>query len=188
MPAALQQILQVGKYALNLMKTSKISSHPLHYYRGVSAVELMMVLAVIGIMIVIAAPALRPVTARAEIKSAAHEISQAIRVAKNTARVGSQPVTVTITTGDSGNSISFAFSNGTDTSASGVKLPTIVLPDKISVAATQTAVLFDPMGIIVNFDEASDIVLTSTRDSSEALTVSIINELGYITIAMGVTP
>jgi len=159
----------------------------MHYYKGVSAIELMMVLAIMVIAVTLAAPALQAVAVRAEIKATADEITQAIRLARNTARVSSQPVTLTVSTGDSDNSISFAFSNGTDTSADGIRLPAIALPDNISITATQAAILFDPMGIIVNFGETSSIVLTSTSDSSAVLTVSIVNKLGYITIAEGIT-
>ncbi len=147
-------------------------------------VELLIVLAVIAVMLTLAAPAVQTVAARADIKRTADDISQAIRLAKNTARVTSQPVTVSITTGTSANSISFLFANGTNT-ANGLTLPAIDLPTKVSIATQQQQSLtFDSMGVIAGF-RAGSIRLRSTVDTSQALTVTVVNNLGYITIAEG---
>ena len=168
----------------SVINTGNMPGVALPRSKGVSVVELLIVLSVIAVMLALAAPSLQSVAARADIKAAAEDVSQAVRMAKNTARVTSQPVTVTFSTGTSGNSISFAFADGGDTSSSGLKLPSMDITEKISVATELPAITFDPMGLIVGFT-AGTIVLTSTVDSSKAMTVSIVNNLGYVTIAEG---
>jgi len=149
------------------------------YAHGVTMVEVLIVIVIIGIMMALAAPSMRAVAARSEIKTATDNVVQAIRMAKNKARVTNRPVTVTFTTGDTGNSISFQFP-GQETMA--LATPNIDLPANITVEAAPATFQFGPMGTIVGFNQASSIILTSTLKSSETATIKIVNSMGYVTV------
>lgn len=173
-----------------LMKFAKsgTGTTPNFSYRGVTLIELVVSLAVMAVALAFTAPAMKGVAARADVKVAAENVSQAFRVAKNTARATGRPVTVTISKDTSGNSITFTDDGGNAfvrTDASGISLPAISLPDKISVTAAKVAFKFDSMGMIVGFQQKSTIVLTSTVLSSHVMTVSIVNRMGYVTIVKG---
>lgn len=169
------------------MKTLKLTKRPSSNSRGVTLVELLMGITIVAIALALTAPTMQETFARGDIRATAENISQAIRLAKNTARSIGQPVTLTISVATADNSISFTDVGGNAFvfKTSGVRLPTIQLPGKVSVAATQAAFRFDSMGKIVNFNQLTTIVLKSTVVSSQALTVSVVNELGYTTMVDG---
>jgi len=149
------------------------------YSRGMTMVEVIIVIVIIGIMMAFAAPSMRAVAVRSDLKAATDNVIQAVRMAKNRARVTNRPVTVTFTTSNTHNTISFQFP-GAGTMA--LATPNIDLPANITVEAEPAVFQFDPMGTIVGFTQSSSITLTSTLNSSETETVNIINAMGYVTV------
>ncbi len=164
----------------NTMMTTRLSSGGLpRYAGGVTMVEVMIVIVIIGIMMAFAAPSMRGVAARSDLKTATDNVIQALRMAKNRARVTNRPVTVTFSTSTTHNSISFQFP-GEDAMA--LATPNIDLPANITVEASPATFQFDPMGTITGFSQASSITLTSTLKSSETETINIVNAMGYVTV------
>jgi len=149
------------------------------YCRGMTMVEVIIVIAIIGILMVFAAPSMRDAAARSDLKTGTDNVIQALRMAKNKARVTNRPVTVTFTTGTSDNTISFQFPGQSDMA---LATPNIDLPANITVAASPAVFQFDPMGTIVGFSQSSSITLTSTLQSSETETINIVNAMGYVTV------
>ncbi len=141
--------------------------------RGVTLIEMLVALGVLAIVLSTAGPAMQNIAARSDIKQATDQVVQAFRTAKQAARVTNSSVTVSLTTGESDNSISFTIAAG-----AGMSLPALVLPAQISVSSDTTEFTFNSMGMI---DGKDTISLASTLNSEHASTVVINNTMGHIT-------
>jgi len=146
--------------------------------RGFTLIELVIALAVLAIMLALAAPSMRNIAARADIKEATDVVVQALRSAKHSARLSNCSVTVTLTTNGSANNISFLFPDGSNTAENGLSLLPIELPEKISVSAATTTFTYNPMGMI---NATGTITLASTLNNQQASTIVINNTMGYVT-------
>lgn len=146
--------------------------------QGFTLIEMMVALAVLAILVVFGSPALENSGARSDMKKATDQVAQAFREAKNAARANNSAVTVTLTTNETANSISFLFSNGTDTADSGQTLPTIVLPERVTVETATPEFTFDSLGMV---NTTGSIALISAANADFASTVAINTLMGHVT-------
>jgi prepilin-type N-terminal cleavage/methylation domain-containing protein len=148
--------------------------------KGLTLIEILVVLAVMAVLLAFATPSMQGVSARANIKAATENTTYAFRMAQNTARAAGKPVTLTLTTSQSGNAISFNIPGHNSQVVDGLSMPDIHLPLDLSVTASPASYTFDPMGRIIGFEEPGTVVIASAADASFTATLTVANDMGRI--------
>jgi Tfp pilus assembly protein FimT len=149
--------------------------------KGLSLIEVLVLLAVLAVLLAFADPMLRDNSARLTIKEATVQVALALHNARNSARSGNTPVTVVISTNPSHNTLLFAYpkdgSGGTVPS-----LPPVTLPAGILVSSDTAAVTFDPHGTV---SAGGSIRLSSSPDTDFYATVMLKSPSGRVKTSYG---
>jgi type IV fimbrial biogenesis protein FimT len=146
--------------------------------KGVTLIELLVALSVLAILVAFASPSLQDTAAKASMREATEQVALALRTAKNSARINNASVTVTLTTDEANNTISFAFPNDSNTADSGQTLPQVILPPDITVSSDTPAFVFSPLGMV---NTTGSISLASTENEEFSSTVAINSLMGHVT-------
>jgi len=140
-------------------------------------VELMILIAIVSILLTISLPSFTSIIANSEMEEAQENYRTAFQYAKTMARISGSSVTVTIATDP--NIISFTLPDGGNVLPDNTTMNPILLPDNISVTASNNTYVFQPNGMI---SDLSNITLASTRINTINSTLTILNSFGHITV------
>jgi prepilin-type N-terminal cleavage/methylation domain-containing protein len=143
-------------------------THPesLRRSRGVTLIEILLVISALVIVLSFAIPSMSNVTAKADMTAAVENVEYSIATARNTARLFESGVTIEFKTyaGEAGQAI--AFTPGKRGLSAGI--PEYRLPEGIELVTDQESFVFDQRGLVEN---PGSIILVSRVD--EAITETI---------------
>jgi len=138
----------------------------LHRCRGVTLIEILLILGILVIIASFAAPSMSNATARADMRAASENLQYSIRTARNTARMSELKVTMNILEegpGSQGQRITFSIL-GPDQKESGQPgLQEDRLPMDIKLVSEYSSYEFDGRGMVLN---PGLITLVSRTDDS----------------------
>ncbi len=136
--------------------------------RGVTLVEILLVIALLVIVLSFAIPTMGNASARAEMQVAVENVTYSVKMARNTARLGEDRVELAYGTraGEPSQTLSF---NRPD-SGRGTDIADYRLPDSIELVADQASFLFDERGLVEN---PGTITLVSRDDESLTETIDV---------------
>ncbi len=149
--------------------------------KGLSLIEVLVLLAVLAVLLAFADPMLRDNSARSSVKEATVQVALALHNARNSARAGNTPVTVVISTNPSHNTLLFEYPKDGSSGTVPSLLP-VTLPADISVSSDTTAVTFDPQGTV---STGGFIRLTSSSDTNFYATVMLKSPSGRVKTSYG---
>ena len=153
-------------------------SNPVFRSRGITLVEILLVISVLVILLSFAMPSAGSATARAELKAAFENVQYSVGAARNVARMTESSVSLNIvatgpepsgtssvlsSAGGSAQTITFGRSAGPD-------LQDYRLPEGIRLVADRDSYVFDERGLV---SEPGHILLVSEADESLTSTVEI---------------
>jgi prepilin-type N-terminal cleavage/methylation domain-containing protein len=139
----------------------------LHRSKGVTLVEILLVIALLVIVLSFAIPSMGGATAKADMLAAVENVEYSITSARNSARMNEKDVALQITRqSDSSQVLKFIRSG----SAGGVGIPDYRLPEDIELVADQASYEFDERGLVRN---PGTITLVSRVDESVSETVEV---------------
>jgi type IV fimbrial biogenesis protein FimT len=136
---------------------------------GVTLVELMTVVAIIGLVTALALPSYKSWNARVNLKEALLELNSNLSVARMAAM--NRNTTITVTVGLSGGRVNATFTNPGNTSAtcladrSNCVLPTQVMPADVTQVGGTTTFQFNSMGMRVGGGTANQTITLTNRDN-----------------------
>ena len=133
--------------------------------RGVSLVETLLALGVMGVLFSFATSTLTHAAAKAELRAAAESLQHSIRMAKSTARTLDTGVVMHLNSNQPNRQNSVTFSLADERPASGSKsLPhDLRLPTSVKLIADVRSVRFDRRGTV---EGATPVLLVSAQDDS----------------------
>ena len=141
--------------------------------RGITLVEILLVISVLVILLSFALPSAGGATARAELKATSENVQYSVDAARNVARMTESGISLNIQTNspDSAQILTFTRSakNGRS-AAAGPDLQDYRLPPGIRLVADRDAFVFDERGMV---SEPGHILLVSEADESLTSTVEI---------------
>jgi len=143
-------------------------SNPFYRSRGVTLVEILLVVAVLVILLSFAMPSVGHATARAELKAAAENVQYSIDAARNLARMTESSVAVNIEpaagaeSGPGGEPQRITFSKP--------EIQNYLLPADIRLVADHDRYVFDSRGLVL---EPGRVLLLSATDESIASAIDI---------------
>jgi len=149
--------------------------------KGLSLIEVLVLLALLAVLLAFADPMLRDNSARSSVKEATVQVALALHNARNSARSSNSPVTVLISTNPSHNTLLFEYPKG-GSSGTVPSLPPVTLPAGISVSSDTAAVTFDPPGTV---STGGSIRLTSSSDTDFYATVMLKSPSGRVKTSYG---
>ena len=139
-------------------------------YRGITLVEILMVIALLVIILSFALPSVGSMTARAEMQAAVENVEYSIDTARKLARLTETPVAVDIRP-EQGNTRTIEITAMPDSGASlAPGAPDYSLPPGIELAATAERFVFDERGLV---EAPGTIVLSHVDDASLSTTLSV---------------
>jgi type II secretory pathway pseudopilin PulG len=152
-------------------------SNPVFRSRGITLVEILLVISVLVILLSFAMPSVGSATASAELKATFENVQYSIGAARNVARMTESSVSLNIlssggsSTTDPVQTITFSrpAENG-DAAAGGPDLQDYRLPAGIRLMADREAYVFDGRGLV---SEPGRILLVSDADESLTSTIEI---------------
>ena len=141
--------------------TIKAFTVPLHRARGITIVEILLVISVLVILISFAVPGIDRATARAEMKAATEHVQYSIDTARQLARITES--SVVLHAGPAGGAVdqSIRLSGPRVSTAMGTQ--EYRLPEDIRLVPDQAAFRFDARGLVEN---PGSLVLTSRADET----------------------
>jgi len=139
-------------------------THPKARARGITLVEILLVIGLLVLLAGFALPSFGTASARAEMKAALENLEYSIGTARNVARLTESSVNVDIieAPGTASQRITFSQSrrNGGE---GGPNIPDYLLPESIEVVSDQQRFVFDSRGLV---DQPGRIMLVSRADDS----------------------
>jgi type II secretory pathway pseudopilin PulG len=145
--------------------------HPRTRARGVTLVEILLVLGLLVIIAGFAVPSFGTASARAEMKVAIENLEYSIGTARNVARLTDSSVSLNIVeqAGAAGHKITFS-QPAKNAGKNGPGIPDYLLPEGIGLVAEQDRFVFDPRGLV---DHPGRIVLVSLADDAVTTAIEI---------------
>lgn len=118
--------------------------------KGLTTVEIMVVVATIGILLSISASYAGRATVQAELTVAGEQVLDALRIARNLSRSSESSLTLSLSrqTDDSSYRISIAPPEGQKTGPNLIDVPEIDLPDHVVVISENMTFVFDHRGLV----------------------------------------
>ena len=146
----------------------KAQSISFHRSRGVTLVEILLVISLLVILLSFAIPSMSGATAKADLTAAVENVEYSIDVARNTARMNESGITVDFKTyaGEQAQVVSFSRS----ASGSSAGIPEYRLSEDIELLTDQEYFVFDERGLVEN---PGTITLVSRVDESVMATVEV---------------
>ena len=147
---------------------TKIHTVSLHRSRGVTLVEILLVISLLVILLSFAIPSMSGATAQADLTAAVENVEYSIEAARNTARMNESGITVDFKTyaGEQAQVVSFSRS----ASGASAGIPEYRLSEDIELLTDQEYFVFDERGLVEN---PGTITLVSRVDESVMATVEV---------------
>jgi len=141
--------------------------------QGITLIEILLVLGMLGIIVSFAAPAVSNATTKAEIQAAAENIQYSIRIARNTARMTESDVSMHVLTGPETDNqrITFSVSNSATNTLGQSGLQEYPLDGDFILVSDYPSYEFDGRGIVRN---PGQIILAAS--DNESLTMNFMVE------------
>ena len=136
--------------------------------RGVTLVEILMVIALLVVILSFAIPTMGSAAAKAEMQAAVENVTHSVEAARNVARLGESRVELTFKTyaGEPSQTLSFVRDNAKRTT----EIPDYQLPDDIELVSDQPSFVFDGRGLV---EIPGTITLVARSDDSVTATVEV---------------
>ena len=146
----------------------KIQSISLHRSKGVTLVEILLVIALLVILLSFAIPSMSGATAKADMMAAVENVEYSIETARNTARMNEAGIIVDFKSfaGEQAQVISFSRKKSGLTAG----IPDFRLPEDIELVTNQETYVFDDRGWVAN---PGMITLVSRVDETVTATVEV---------------
>lgn len=146
----------------------KIQSISLHRSKGVTLVEILLVIALLVILLSFAIPSMSGATAKADMMAAVENVEYSIETARNTARMNESGIIVDfkIFAGEQAQVISFSRKKSGQTAG----IPDFRLPEEIELVTNQESYVFDERGLVAT---PGLITLVSRVDETVTATVEV---------------
>jgi prepilin-type N-terminal cleavage/methylation domain-containing protein len=146
-----------------------IKSHKSHTRaRGITLVEILIVISILVILASFAIPSVGSATAKAEMTAAVENVQHSIQAARNTARMNEAEVTLRF--GEMNGESNRVITYGTSGKRHGESKNNYRLPDDITLLADRETFTFDGRGIAA---EPGRITLVSRVDDSISSTIDV---------------
>lgn len=136
--------------------------------KGVTLVEILMVIALLVIVLSFAIPSMGNASAKADMLAAVENVEYSIKAARNAARMSEKGTALEITRQAGASSQALKFS-GAGTK-NGVGIPEYRLPEDIELVANQAVFEFDERGLVRN---PGAITLVSRTDETISETIEV---------------
>ena len=157
---------------------AKGHSNPVFRSRGITLVEILLVISLLVILLSFAIPTAGSASARAELKAAVENVEYSIGTARNVARMTESGISLDLVHPDNPSVLTalpqrIAFSTpdgGEDDKAISLHLQEYSLPPGIRMVAERERFLFDERGLVV---EPGRILLVSTADESISSAIEV---------------
>ena len=146
----------------------KIQSTSLHRSRGVTLVEILLVIALLVILLSFAIPSMSGATAKADMMAAVENVEYSIETARNTARMNESGITVDFKTYAGEQAQVIAFSRTKSGANAGIQ--EYRLPEDIELVTNQKNYVFDERGLVAT---SGTITLVSRVDETVTATVEV---------------
>ena len=146
----------------------KIQSISLHRSKGVTLVEILLVIALLVILLSFAIPSMSGATAKADMMAAVENVEYSIETARNTARMNESGIIVDFKSfaGEQAQVISFSRKKSGQTAG----IPDFRLPEEIELVTNQENYVFDERGLVAT---PGMITLVSRVDETVTATVEV---------------
>lgn len=146
----------------------KIQSISLHRSKGVTLVEILLVIALLVILLSFAIPSMSGATAKADMMAAVENVEYSIETARNTARMNESGIIVDFKSfaGEQAQVISFSRKKSGQTAG----IPDFRLPEEIELVTNQENYVFDKRGLVAT---PGMITLVSRVDETVTATVEV---------------
>lgn len=137
-------------------------NHPVTRARGITLVEILLVISVLAIVMAFALPAADTAAARAELKAAVENLEYSVGTARNVARLTESSISLDIesSTVDEPQTISFSYP-GQKSAKRGPDIQSYRLPEGIELIADLDRFVFDQRGMV---EQPGRILLVSRAD------------------------
>jgi Tfp pilus assembly protein FimT len=146
-------------------------NHSITRCRGITLVEILLVIGLVVLLAGFALPSFGTATARAEMKAALENLEYSIGTARNVARLTDSSVSLNIVEGPDAAKQRITFSQTARGAANrGPDIPDYLLPEGIELVAEQRQFIFDARGLV---DQPGTIVLVSREDANISNTLEI---------------
>lgn len=146
---------------------NKHNLKPLSRAKGITLVEILIVISVLVVLASFAVPTMSSATAKAEMTAAVENVQYSIQSARNAARRNETRVTLGFEARDGRNNRVIAVDADNHV---GAGFQEFQLPEEIQLVTDQETFIFDNRGLVEN---AGTIVLVSSVDDSITSTVSV---------------
>jgi competence protein ComGC len=149
----------------------KALSNPVTRSRGVTLVEILLILSLLVILLSFAMPSIGSATARAELKATVENVQYSVSAARNVARMTESSVALNIQSSPADKIQKITFSRPEESmGALGVGLQEYRLPEGIRLVSDHERFVFDSRGLV---GEAGRILLVSAEDESISSAVDV---------------
>jgi Tfp pilus assembly protein FimT len=159
----------------------KALSNPVSRSRGITLVEILLILSLLIILLSFAMPTVGSATARAELKATVENVQYSVSAARNVARMTESSVAMnvqssltdqvqTITFSRPGESMTAQGDAKISGGTQGLGLQEYRLPEGIRLVSDHERFVFDPRGLV---GETGRILLVSTADESISAAVDV---------------
>jgi Tfp pilus assembly protein FimT len=155
-------------------------SNPVSRSRGITLVEILLVISLLVILLSFAMPTVGNATARAELKATVENVQYSVAAARNVARMTESSLALNIESSPAENVQKITFSRpqerqsalgqGAQGEAQGLGLQEYRLPEGILLVSEHEQFVFDPRGLV---GEAGRIMLVSAADESISATIDV---------------
>ena len=137
--------------------------------RGVTLIEILLVIGLLAVVASFAVPSMSSATASAEMKAAVENVEYSIRTARNTARLKETGITIDFDQAAGDTAAVITFSDTRDESRA-LGIPQHRLPEGIDLLSQPATYEFDKRGLVI---EPGTITLVARADSSVTATIEV---------------
>lgn len=139
--------------------------------RGITLIEILMVLAVLAVLLSFALPSFSGPVVRAEMKAAVENVEYSLDLARNTARMTETSVALELISSPDGEWQAISYSSTTTKPAATFSgMQDYRLPPDIELVSDRDSFVFDARGLV---DKPGQIILVSKLDESITSTVDV---------------
>jgi competence protein ComGC len=149
----------------------QLPSNPAVRARGITLVEILLVISLLVILLAFALPSSGSAIARADMKAALENLEYSVDTARNVARLTEAGIVLNIESTDGDKAQRIHFSRVAKRPDKGIPgIPEYLLPEGIMLVSARERFVFDPRGMVV---QPGRIVLVSRVDDAITSTVEI---------------
>lgn len=137
--------------------------------KGVTLIEILLVIGLLAIVASFAVPSMSSATASAEMKAAVENVEYSIRTARNTARLKETGIAIEISQATPDTAAVIDFSDARDANRA-IGIAQHQLPEGIDLLSRPAAFEFDKRGLVI---EPGTITLVSRADNAVTATIEV---------------